>query len=412
MLTCSAPDDLRECRDCGLVFQWVPLGRGMLARCPRCGNVLHRRIRDPFRTGLALVLAGMVLLLVATQADFISLRFIGRGADTWLVSGPMELTADGAWELGLAVLLTTIVAPAVRMVCLAYVLAGVHLNRALPGLRTAFRWSEHLRPWAMVEVFLLGALVAYTRLADLFRVDVGPAAYALGGLMLVQVAADATIDREATWQRIEALCGRRFVPKGGNPALAGCPTCTLVTAGARRCPRCGGRIAARKPGSVRATAALLIAAAILYVPANVLPVMTYVTLGRGTPTTIMNGVVELAGSGMWPLALLVFFASITVPAIKLGGLGYLLLSTRRRAATRLRARTRLYRVIEGIGRWSMIDVFVVSILSGLVRLGLLASVTPGPGAIAFCAVVILTMSAAMTFDPRLMWDAVGRRSVA
>ncbi len=121
---------------------------------------------------------------------------------------------------------------------------------------------------------------------------------------------------------------------------------------------------------------------------------------------------ELAASGQWPLAAIVFIASITVPMLKLCGLAVLLISTRLRATSRLTERTRLYRIVDAVGRWSMIDVFVISVLTALVRLGQIATIIPGPGVICFCAVVILTMLAAESFDPRLMWDAAGTRRAA
>jgi paraquat-inducible protein A len=175
------------------------------------------------------------------------------------------------------------------------------------------------------------------------------------------------------------------------------------------CPRCGSALHARKPNSIARTWALLLAAAILYVPANLYPVMTVISLGQGTPDTILSGVEELAHAGMWPLALLVFFASITVPMLKLIGLTVMLISTQTRSHRRLRDRTVLYRIVEFVGRWSMIDVFMISILVGLVQLGNLATIEPGIGAVSFACVVILTMLAAESFDPRLMWDAVENR---
>jgi paraquat-inducible protein A len=135
-----------------------------------------------------------------------------------------------------------------------------------------------------------------------------------------------------------------------------------------------------------------------------------VSLGSGSPDTIISGVIELVHAGMLPVALLVFFASITVPVLKLIGLVYLLLSVRRRSTRRLRDRTRMYRIIEGVGRWSMVDVFMIGILSALVALGNLATIEPGPGALAFCAVVVITIFASMSFDPRLMWDAANERN--
>lgn len=175
------------------------------------------------------------------------------------------------------------------------------------------------------------------------------------------------------------------------------------------CPHCGAALHTRKSNSLGRTWALVIAAAILYIPANTLPVMTVVSFGQGEPDTILSGVRALIAEGMWPLALLVFFASITVPMVKLTGLVYLLMSVHLKSRWRPRDRTRLYRLIEMIGRWSMIDIFMISILVALVRLGSIATVDPGAGATSFAAVVVLTMLASESFDPRLMWDALEPR---
>ncbi len=141
-----------------------------------------------------------------------------------------------------------------------------------------------------------------------------------------------------------------------------------------------------------------------------LPVLTLIRAGRGGPSTILGGADELLRAGMWPLALLVFVASIMVPVLKLAGLTIMLVSTQRHWVARLQERTLIYRVVDVIGRWSMIDVFMISILTAVVRMGTVASVFPGDGAIAFCGVVILTILAANSFDPRLMWDAAGERA--
>jgi paraquat-inducible protein A len=160
----------------------------------------------------------------------------------------------------------------------------------------------------------------------------------------------------------------------------------------------------RKPNSLARTWAFVIAAAIFYVPANVLPVMQVVYFGAGDPSTILGGIVKLAQAGMWPVALLVFFASITVPMIKLVGLTWLLLSVQLGALRVPRARTIAYRFIEGVGRWSMVDIFMISILVALVNFGAVGLVEPERGALCFAAVVVLTMLAANSFDPRLIWD--------
>jgi paraquat-inducible protein A len=170
------------------------------------------------------------------------------------------------------------------------------------------------------------------------------------------------------------------------------------------CTRCGALVHARRPNSVVRTWALLITAAILYIPANVLPIMTVSSLGQGDPSTIMSGVIQLVQHGMIPIAAVVFIASILVPTFKLVGIALLLYSVQRRQPLSARQRIWMYRLIEFIGRWSMLDIFVIAVLVAVVNFGRLASVEANLGAIAFASVVILTMLAAVTFDPRLIWD--------
>jgi len=160
----------------------------------------------------------------------------------------------------------------------------------------------------------------------------------------------------------------------------------------------------RKENSIVRTWALLIAAMILYIPANVLPVMNTTTIFGTEADTILSGVVYLWTSGDPPLALLVFFASITVPLLKMLALMVLLVSAQRRSTWDPRQRARLYRLVEFVGRWSMLDIYVVTLMAALVQIGSLASIRPGYGAVAFGSVVVLTMFSAMSFDPRLIWD--------
>jgi len=202
-------------------------------------------------------------------------------------------------------------------------------------------------------------------------------------------------------------------PTAARASLILCHACHLLVQAKplppgcnARCPRCGAKVYLRKPNSLTRTWALTLAAMIMYIPANVLPVMTVVSLGHSEPDTILSGVKALIAADMWPIALLVFFASITVPVLKLISLTYLLLSVQRKSRWRPRDRTVLYRITEAVGRWSMIDIFMISILVALVRLGNIATIEAGPGAIAFASVVVITMFAAMSFDPRLIWDVM------
>lgn len=194
--------------------------------------------------------------------------------------------------------------------------------------------------------------------------------------------------------------------------LLRCHGCELVLrlpghrARALRCPRCGARVHARKPASLARTWALLIAAYVFYVPAMALPITRITTLGLTQEDTILSGVIYFVQSGEWPIGAVIFVASVFVPVLKLAILTMLAVSVQRRWRWRPRDRTRLYRVTEFIGRWSMVDIYVVTLLVALVQVGAVAQIEAGPAAFYFAAVVVLTIFAANTFDPRLIWDAL------
>ncbi|MGZ8926829.1 MAG: paraquat-inducible protein A [Methylobacter sp.] len=172
----------------------------------------------------------------------------------------------------------------------------------------------------------------------------------------------------------------------------------------RLCPLCGGRLHPRLPNSFQRTVALLLSAFCLYIPANIFPIMTVTRLGVGEPHTIIGGIIALIHSNMVPIAMLVLVASILVPLLKLVGLGLLLLNVHYRWQAHAKKWTIMYRIIAFVGRWSMLDIFMISILVSLVDMGGVAQVIAGPAATAFAAVVVLTMFAAKSFDPRLIWD--------
>jgi paraquat-inducible protein A len=383
---------------------------GSRAHCQRCRGLLRHYSAQGLDRTLALSLGGLILIVIANTLPFMTLDIQGRLETADLITGASELFNRGMYVLAGAVLATTILAPLVKVGSTIYVLLGLRMRRPPPYLPRVFRLVELLTPWAMVEVYMLGVFVAYVKLVDLANIHIGIALYALATLMLTMAAANATIDTDLVWEEMEE---RGLVPRR-QPAPAGarlsCHGCGLVLSAAAElspCPRCGAKLHRRRPNSLTRCAALVATAIILYIPANVYPVMTIISFGSGFPSTIIEGVKELLAGGMWPLALLVFFASITVPVLKLLGLIFLMLSVRFKSRWRLRDRTLLYRIVDAIGRWSMIDIFMVSILVALVRAGSIATIEPGVGATSFAAVVIITMMAAMSFDPRLMWDAAG-----
>jgi len=192
--------------------------------------------------------------------------------------------------------------------------------------------------------------------------------------------------------------------------LLSCEACQMLSrpAGpgkAAYCKRCGEKLEFRHHGSIQKTWALIVAAAICYVPANLLPVLNTTTLGSSEGDTILGGVAFLYSTGSWPLALIVLIASVMIPLGKLIALAYLLVTVQRDSIKSNHERTRLYRLVEVIGRWSMLDVFVATFTVAMVQLQPLMSVAPGAGVLFFAAVVVLTMLAAEVFDQRLIWDS-------
>jgi len=406
------PMPVVACHDCGLLHRVRSLPEHGAARCVRCGAVLYREKPNSLERSLILTCAALILFVVAHTFPFLSFELEGREQISTLFTGVIGLWQGGMWAIAALVFAAASLVPLLKLASSLYVLLPLHFGHRPPGLAPVFRAIEILHPWAMMEVYLLAVIVAYVKLSDLAQLEFGIAAFAFVGLIVVMIAAEAALDPRQVWERIgPQASGARLTQRSGSNLLS-CHSCDQLCEASRlprhaeaHCPRCGAALHRRKPNSLARTWALVITAMILYIPANVLPVMTVISFGEGEADTILSGVKALIAAGMLPVALLVFFASITVPVLKILGLIYLLISVQRGSRWRPRDRTVLYRIVEAVGRWSMVDIFMISILVALVSLGEIATIEPGRGATAFAAVVVLTMIAAMSFDPRLIWDA-------
>ncbi len=413
-----------ECHDCGLAQRLPDAPPGQTIRCCRCHSKLRTTRADPLGMATACTIASLCLYLVALSFPLMTLDLSGRTHTVEVLTGPLDLLGSGDVLVvtGAVVLVATVLMPGLIIGGNLMLFWGARHRPVAAIVPHLLRLQQKCRPWSMVEVYMLGIFVAWSKLISLAHVELEPAIFALAAIMVLMIAADAAFDARPVWDAIgieEGLCGEALEePPQDEARVIACHGCELVLAcddpgteavagqtEGRRCPRCGTSLLRRKPDSLRRTAAFLFAAAVLYVPANVLPVLTLTRLGQGEPSTIIAGVEELYASGMLPLALLVFFASITVPCLKVASLAAMVVMTRRRSSALLLDRTRLFRAVDFIGRWSMIDVFMISILVAIVRFGFLANVRAEPGSVAFALVVILTIFAANSFDPRLMWDA-------
>lgn len=395
------------CHDCDAAYPATKLKPGEKASCSRCGMELQERKTHGLDHTIALALTSLILFFLANANTLLTMKVGGMAQAGSVFSGVKELYVQGFWEIALLVLVVSILAPLLKILALCYVIIPLHFGKVAPKALRVFRAYEQLHPWSMVEVYMLGILVAVVKLADLASIEPGIALYSFAALMVLMAATDASLDSHQVWERLASVQAPKHPSTLHDPHLLHCHTCHLTSVSSAHhaaCPRCGSALHKRKANSLTRTWALTLTAYILYIPANLLPVMTVTMSGKGEPDTIMSGVKELALGGMWPLALLVFFASITVPVLKLLVLTYLLISVQYRSHWRPRERTVLYRITESVGRWSMIDIFVIAILVALVKLGALATIMAGAGAVAFGGVVVITMFAAMSFDPRLIWD--------
>jgi len=399
------------CTDCGTLQDIPPLPWGAIAVCPTCDNRLERTNGRSINAALACASATFVLLFPANLAPLMVVSMLGMTRQSRLGSGVVTLWQHQWVLVALLVAAFAVVLPFVRFGLLSLVLTLLQLGHRPRWLGGAFRWSLHLDQWAMPDVFLLGGVVGYSRIAAAMPVKIG-----WGGICLILAAflcmlSRAALDKRAVWR---ALSPESPAPPEDQAVIA-CRFCDLVCSAVAEgspCPRCGLRLRARKPDAMVRTAALVIAGLALFIPANVYPMSVDRQLGVLVPHRIVDGIEELFQAHLWPLGVLIFCTSIAIPLLKLAGLSWFLISVwhgrpgiQLRRLRRLVLKTRLCRLIDEIGRWSCVDVFTIAVFLPLMQFGGLVSTNAANGAPAFLLVVVVTMLASQAFDPRLMWDA-------
>jgi paraquat-inducible protein A len=405
---------LIACHECDFLQAETRLPDGGTARCKRCGAVLYRGSPGASGRALAFTLAAAILFAIANCFPIFGFRIHETLVETTLLGAASSLYAEGMWPIAGLVFVTTLLMPALNIAAMIYLLLPLHLGRIPQRPERAVRVLRHVAPWGMIEVLVLAMLVALVKLQHIATVVPGVAIWAFGALMVLLAAATAAFSPREIWARIEsppadvsishAAWNASTGITAARAGLAACHLCGLLSkrlahAHTETCSRCGALLHLRKPDSLTRTWAFLLAAVVLYIPAVLLPVMMTSTLFGAQSDTILSGVVFLWNSGSWSLAVIVFIASILVPMLKILSLAFLAWTTQLRSPLIPGRRTRIYRLVEFVGRWSMLDIYVISILVALVQFGEVATIDAGPGAIAFGAVVVLTMFAALSFDP-------------
>lgn len=407
MVTMSSFSQWLLCPQCDKPCQLPILKLGTKASCSRCHVVLKTERSEPEKRVTAYALSALLMLILANGFPFIGMHVAGVSNQITLLSITDVLVDKHYRSLASLFILLVQAIPASCLI-LAIILSN---NCKLPTPLTLFlgRWLFRLRSFGMAEIFMAGILVSFVKLMAYGDISLGISFWCWCLFCLLQLLSFQYLDRRRFWQRLAPLPPLPFTPvadkTGLQQGLRSCPCCTAIVSSAETiCPRCYSVGHARKTQSLQWCTSLLITSIMLYIPANFLPIMYTELLGNATGSNIMAGVILLWSEGSWPIALVIFIASIMVPSLKMLAIALLTWNASGRGQQHNSSLNLIYEVVEFVGRWSMIDVFVIAILSALVQLGGIVSIYPAWGAICFALVVILTMFSSQAFDPRLLWD--------
>ncbi len=374
-----------QCHECALTVKLPPLQENQKAQCPRCGYTLSTVHRNANQKIVAFAITALIFLLASLPFKFLTFSRNGLENHFDAITSFWVLIENNFHLLALIELVTIFAIPSVVLVSLIYLLIPMNKGLYPKHGRRVLTLVFKLLPWSMVEIFLVGALVSLIKIISMADIELGLSFYAFILFSLSMTLVVLHLDKRQLYQLLVE------VEQAHNIEIQ----------------QSLDKIAQEEPTShalsVQKTWALLLTAVILYIPANVFPIMTTHFLGQDEPNTIIGGVIVLWQLGSYPIAAIIFIASVIVPIAKILVLAWLNYSVQKQSDRLSLERVKWYRLAELVGRWSMIDVFVVIILASLIQLGPTMSITPGTATLAFSGLVIVTMLAAMTFEPRLIW---------
>lgn len=395
------------CQHCDLLITLPDLRNGERAVCPRCDTVLFRKWANPNRLPVSYAFSALFMLFIALLYPFVYLRVSGNFNQINLREIPQALMLENYSSLAVAFIIFVQLIPLFCMSSVIILCLDLPLSRKVR--RLLGRLVFILKPWCMVEIFLVGVVVSFVKLISYGDIGVGLSFFPYCLFCIFQIKAFQTVDQRWLWQQIaRAPKIDRIMETGEIGARQGlrlCQCCLAILPAAKeKCPRCHTKGKVRRSNSLQWTMALLITAVILYIPANVLPIMVTVALGDTFSSTILSGVISMWNDGSYPVAMIIFIASILIPCLKIIAIAWLCLYAKGKGRRDSEHMHLMYEAVEFVGRWSMIDIFVIAVLTALVRMGNLMGVYPDIGALFFALVVILTMISATLYDPRLIWD--------
>ena len=421
----KAKSSIAACPGCDLLIPVPEVPDGHYSACGRCGNVLSKSYTDSIDRVLALSFAGLLLYLPAMFLPLMTLSSLGLKEKGSVVDTCFGFYQNGYVLVSVITFVTAVIVPFLKFFLPFVTALSLKLGQNRPFLIPAFKFHKHLEEWGMVEIYLLGILITLIKMGDVASIDFNLGFFCFIGLVLLSMAVSVYMDRRLFWYRLDRTSTSEtdrevqrlgtllqqspgMVQTAANLGLMRCHDCGKLVKTEhedQECPRCDSPLHFRTRGSLAITWALVITSLILFIPANTLPIMQVDFLGVPDRSTILDGIVYFFTHGSIGIGLIIFIASILVPLYKIIGLVIILLSIRSGKKRHLMQKSKMFRFIEFIGRWSMLDIFVVALLSVLVDFGFLTSIHTAPGATYFCMVVIATMCAAIVFDPRILWDA-------
>jgi paraquat-inducible protein A len=409
------------------------VAEGQKIECPRCGYVLAKYKKNSAARSLALGISGLLLYLPAIFLPLMTFKKLGMTDSGNIFETISQFYTNDYYFVAAMVFFSATIFPLLKLSLLVTVTLCIKLQNFPAILPRLFRIHGHLEDWAMMEVYLLGIMVTIIKMHHSTEIVFNTGFFCFIGLVIITIASSVTVNKSRFWDLIEAKGRPRLQPvtckKSPSLSLPGAVTASesglilckdcgkllpQIGDGNNRnciCPRCGAALHQRKPASVARTWALILTAIIFLIPANTLPIMRVDFLGIPSNSTILDGIKLFFEDGSYAIALIILTASVLIPIFKISGLIIVLLTIRFKRHNHLRQKTVMFRIIEFIGRWSMLDIFVIAILGVFVNFGFLTSIETAPAATYFCLVVVATMIAAMTFDSRIMWDLANKNKL-
>ena len=357
-------------------------------------------------------MSALVMLTLSLCFPYLGFEKSGIERIMTINDASIELATFDQPILALITLLTIVILPGCYLLAILFLHYALTMKRHASISKRLIQILPTIQPWMMADVFVIAALVSLVKLVGMVEVKLFPSFWTFAAFAFLLLATTLRVNSIQLWER---QLGTLQQPRDARPGhtsrsqnLSACHHCgQLQNCHNTHCIRCHHSLHERAPLSLQRVIALLLTATLFSIPAQSLPIMVTKALGKEDPATIIAGAMLFLKHGDWPIALIIFTASVLIPFGKIMAIAWLCLATRRTSPMNMKTQMRLYRVTEWIGRWSMVDVFVIAIVVAMLQIGQILSVAPGLGGIAFCGMVIFTMLASHQFDPRLIWDNQG-----